>query len=380
MMQKATCSVTPPCPSGATTTARTDGDTQRDLWRLLDALALCRRQYDLTANSLSVLRALISFLPKATPATGALLVWPSNRALCERADGMDERTLRRHIDRLISAGLIQRRASPNGKRFALRCRKTVVAAFGFDLAPLRDNGPAIAATAQQERTQAEVCRALRAEILSLLYHLSETGAPVPESEEAGIRRMLRRKYDVITLTGTRDALRKSFRQTCTAPREMTVNDSQIDRHIQNTNKESFDSVPLQSHQPERNCDQPTPEKHLIPADDDLTLTECLNATSESRTFTHETVQSWTDVLRLADMLGPMIGIGTELAEHAKRTMGPLKAAVSILCIIQQSTRIHHPAAYLRRLAILAEDGKYSIRAMVRAALRSRFTAANHASA
>ena len=74
-------------------------ESVQQLWRLLDALALCRGRYDLTTNSLSVLRALISFLPKdAVCEHGPIVVWPSNQTLAERADGMDERTFRRHLD------------------------------------------------------------------------------------------------------------------------------------------------------------------------------------------------------------------------------------------------------------------------------------------
>ncbi|WP_371328623.1 helix-turn-helix domain-containing protein [Shinella sp. HZN7] len=46
-------------------------------------------------------------------------------------------TLRRHLAALVEAGLIERRDSPNGKRYAHRGRGGEIgAAFGFSLAPL----------------------------------------------------------------------------------------------------------------------------------------------------------------------------------------------------------------------------------------------------
>jgi hypothetical protein len=46
------------------------------------------------------------------------IVFPSNRVLAFRADKMKEPTLRRHLQKLVEAGLIIRRDSPNGKRYA----------------------------------------------------------------------------------------------------------------------------------------------------------------------------------------------------------------------------------------------------------------------
>lgn len=357
---------------------KTEG-VQHRLWRLLDSLALCRRQYDLTANSLSVLRALISFLPKTASDTDALIVWPSNRSLCERADGMDERTLRRHIGRLVDAGLIHRHASSNGKRFALRQRKIVVTAFGFDLTPMSQNADAITAAAHEAREQAEDCRALRTEILTLLHSLSKAGTGLAQDDDASIRRMLRRRVDLPALAETRDKLLKAQQETSHPAAEMTACDRQIDRHQQRTEKDSYDSVCRDAAASETPAQTREGLRTKIPADDpEITLAECLDATTESRCFAQEPVRGWADFIHLADSLGPMIGIGRELAEHAKRAMGPLQAAISILCVIQRSQHIQRPAAYLRRLAVLAEQGKYSLKSLIRSAGRARFAAVNPA--
>ena len=79
-----------------------------------------------------------SFYPETT-LTGEddLIVFPSNELLCLRTHGMPPSTLRRHLAALVDAGLIVRRDSPNGKRYARKGRAgEIQLAFGFDLAPL----------------------------------------------------------------------------------------------------------------------------------------------------------------------------------------------------------------------------------------------------
>jgi replication initiation protein RepC len=54
-----------------------------------------------------------------------------------RANGMPPTTLRRHLAVLVDCGLIVRRDSPNGKRFARKGRGgQVEQAYGFDLSPI----------------------------------------------------------------------------------------------------------------------------------------------------------------------------------------------------------------------------------------------------
>ncbi len=67
---------------------------------------------------------------------------------------MAEVTLRRHLAALVEAGLIVRRDSPNGKRYARRGPAGEAAAvFGFDLAPLVVQAVAFEAEAEALRRQ-----------------------------------------------------------------------------------------------------------------------------------------------------------------------------------------------------------------------------------
>ena len=107
-------------------------------WNIFHAICTARPRLGVSERSLSVLNALLTFHPE-TALTGEddLIVFPSNDKLTLRAHGMPASTLRRHLAVLVDAGLIIRRDSPNGKRYARKDNAgEIELAFGFDLSPL----------------------------------------------------------------------------------------------------------------------------------------------------------------------------------------------------------------------------------------------------
>ena len=106
-------------------------------WDILRDLTEARHVYQLSDRALAVLQALLSFHPETELNSDGrnLVVFPSNAALCARLGGMACSTMRRHLADLVRAGVVGRRDSPNGKRFA-RFGGAEVQAFGFDLTPL----------------------------------------------------------------------------------------------------------------------------------------------------------------------------------------------------------------------------------------------------
>ena len=107
-------------------------------WQIFRAICTARPRLGVSERALAVLNALLSFHPETT-LTGEddLIVFPSNEQLCLRTHGMPPSTLRRQLAALVDAGLIVRRDSPNGKRYARKGRGGgIKLAFGFDLAPL----------------------------------------------------------------------------------------------------------------------------------------------------------------------------------------------------------------------------------------------------
>ncbi|MBM3654830.1 MAG: replication initiation protein RepC, partial [Alphaproteobacteria bacterium] len=162
-------------------------------WRLFRALTEAKGPLGVTDRALSVLHALLSFhqetaltLPEAeavegesdSPAPG-IVVFPSNRELSIRAHGMAPATLRRHLASLVEAGLIIRRDSPNGKRFARRGQGGEIAeAFGFDLTPLIARAAEIENLAEEVRVENRAIALLREKITIVrrdIVKIIETG-------------------------------------------------------------------------------------------------------------------------------------------------------------------------------------------------------------
>jgi replication initiation protein RepC len=100
-----------------------------------------REPLGLKGTSISLLRAMISFI-KGDQITAAgddsHVCFASNTALAKRTH-VSIQTVERHIAKLVSLGLLTRRSSANGKRWARRDRNgRVVLATGLSLLPLSD--------------------------------------------------------------------------------------------------------------------------------------------------------------------------------------------------------------------------------------------------
>src|SRR6202021_2035630 len=129
-------------------------------WQIFRAICTARPRLGVSERALAVLNALLSFHPE-TPLTGddELIVFPSNEHLCLRTHGMPASTLRRLLAVLVGAGLIVRRDSPNGKRYARKGRGgEITFAFGFDLSPLAARAEEFERMAEQIEAEARAVR------------------------------------------------------------------------------------------------------------------------------------------------------------------------------------------------------------------------------
>src|SRR5271154_4628716 len=129
-------------------------------WRIFRAICTARPALCVSERSLAVLNALLSFHPETTLAAGDdLIVFPSNEQLCLRTHGMPPSTLRRQLAALVDAGLIVRRDSPNGKRYARKGRGgEITLAFGFDLSPLAARAEEFERMAEEIEAEARAIR------------------------------------------------------------------------------------------------------------------------------------------------------------------------------------------------------------------------------
>lgn len=107
-------------------------------WHVFHDVRDAKEYLGVTDRALAILNALLTFYPETgLYGDGDPIVFPSNEHLIIRANGMSPATLRRHLAVLVDAGLIIRRDSPNGKRFARKGEGGAIEqAYGFDLMPL----------------------------------------------------------------------------------------------------------------------------------------------------------------------------------------------------------------------------------------------------
>ncbi|WP_406871223.1 plasmid replication protein RepC (plasmid) [Thioclava sp. 'Guangxiensis'] len=348
-----------------------------DKWQLFKQLTAARETYGLKPAALAVLNALLTFHPHRTLAEGdTTIVFPANRSLIERCNGMSESTLRRHLNALVNAGLILRHDSPNGKRYARRSGEQIYMAFGFDLRPLilREGEIADAAAAahiaQQRRKALHDAISLLLRDASALLHLS----PLKQTQTEEINQIWREKRRKLTAA----ALEELYHVANTIvsalksliPNEksedLTGNASQNDCHSEIKNKLIKDSDSTEK-------TEQTIKKRPAPAE--LDLQNVLNVCSDASDYCETPMQSWQDAIALSHYLAPMMGITQETLHHAQDTMGPEAAASTVLALLQRSSEIRNPGGYLRRLTHQAETFSYNPAGLLRMLQKRQLQAA-----
>ncbi|UWQ43512.1 replication initiator RepC (plasmid) [Leisingera aquaemixtae] len=348
-----------------------------DKWDLLAALTHAAAEFDLSHRTLGVLKALLTFFPeRALPAEpDSAIVFPSNRKLMERLNGMPESTLRRHLAVLTRIGIVSRKNSPNRKRYARRSGDDTALAFGFDLSPLARHAGQIFDAALAAKARAGHLAVLRDRVAVLRQKLSELADGAAELLEAA-RRLLRRKPCETELARMAETLREEIasRTADQAPqpsrlpsREMSGSTSQNERHIQHSLKKDSDSEAAQPAVPCSPSDRAdaTGEE----AENGNGLSTVLRACPEVQSYYPGGLRSWQDADRIAEKLSPMMGIAMPVLSDARAAMGRRDAATAVMCILEKLGTIRSPGAYLRRLAQKARAGQFSTKPMLDALLQ-----------
>ncbi len=327
----------------------TPGKTKDPRWSLLDLVRRCRKPLGLRDRDVAVLRGLLSFVPQsADPST--LVVFASNRALIERCDGIDERTLRRRLTHLNANGLLARKSSPNGKRYRVQDEHTEARlTYGIDLAPLfaiRDHLIALAEECSQEEIR---CKALRSVIGDILYHQAADIQPaVREIAYRSLRRSLSSDQLADLIQELQGELSRASAETSSVTNGLTVSDRQNDRHIQKSKKENYESECTAAEASLGDCQSYT-SSTVVERGDDITVSECMALAKNAASFALVTAQDWGDVVRLSDTLAPAVGLARADVEIARKTMGALGSTLAILGIVEAFDRIRRPRAYLQAL-------------------------------
>ncbi|MGC9371101.1 MAG: plasmid replication protein RepC [Paracoccaceae bacterium] len=364
-------------------------------WELFRELCTAKAAFGVTDRELTVLNALLSFHPEATLSdNGNLIVFPSNAALSERAHGMAESTLRRHLAGLVQAGLIRRHDSPNGKRYAARgADGEVTRAFGFDLRPLLEQGRAIVSAAAEARAAADRLRRLREEVTLMkrdavkLAVYGEEARPHPAWEALQARllevhKRLRRNLAYQAVEEIRaelvDILRDIRVHLSAETEEMSGSDAETERHYQNSNEDSHD-FELRQEKGEGSGVAPAaePEGQGESGADEprLPLALVLKAAPDILPYAGDDIRSWHELVAAAGFVRGMMGISPDAWRCAQEAMGPVTAAITLACMLQRVSEIRSPGGYLRALTTKAGQGAFSPGPMVMALLNSGARAA-----
>jgi replication initiation protein RepC len=353
-------------------------------WQICRTLTEVRERIGVTDRSLSVLSALLSFHPETAlslpkPRAGAaddplaasgegasascdLIVFPSNRQLGQRAHGMAPATLWRHLTALVEAGLIIRRDSPNGKRYARKDasgQERFSDAFGFDLTPLVARAPEFEALAEEERA-AQKTRYLTKERISLLRR--DVSKSIALGLDESLRgdwesyrqramalmtplRRIRDDRDLEALAAELAALRMDVTkalESCVNVPDSMCNDHHSEQHQSNSKTNGNSDLEPASKKEGRKVEvgrgveaaastASEPEVKIYP------LGLVMEACPDVREYAPGgQVKSWSEFLAAAGAVRPMIGISPDAWREAQDVLGKLEAHVVVATILQRS--------------------------------------------
>ncbi|WP_026283166.1 plasmid replication protein RepC [Rhizobium sp. 2MFCol3.1] len=364
-----------------------------DKWKVKRDASAAMEQLGLQSNSLAVLDALLSFYPEnELRQDGQLVVYPSNLQLSLRANGMPGSTLRRHLALLVEAGLIMRKDSANGKRYARKDGAgDVERAFGFDLAPLLARAEELAAMAQEViaartrlRKSKEDLTICRRDVRKLIT------AAIEEDVEGGDWYAIEAAYTAIVGRLPRVA---SLGEVTRALDEMLVlrteilnrlekhdksvflgtNDAHIERHIHNSNPDSPNEFEQSSEKEleAKSVEDTRAKKQSREPLKVFALGTVLRACPQIVGYgPGGSITSWRDFMSAGVVVRSMLGITPSAYQQACDVMGQENAAVSVACMLERANMINSPGGYLRDLTGRAQRGAFSLGPMLMALLKA----------
>ncbi|NTF72582.1 plasmid replication protein RepC [Rhizobium rhizogenes] len=360
-----------------------------DKWKVFRDASAAMELLGIQSNSLAVLDALLSFHPETELRQEAqLIVFPSNAQLALRAHGMAGATLRRHIAMLVESGLIVRKDSANGKRYARKDGAgQIERAFGFDLSPLLARSEELAMMAQQVmadraafRMAKESLTICRRDVRKLITAAMEEGAegdwqaveevyvelvgripraPTLADVESVLEEMWMLQEEIINRLEIRDNSENN-----------STNAAQSEQHIQNSKPESLNELEPRSEK----------EQGAKPSEIDRARSEPIKAFPLGMILKacptignygpSGAVASWRDLMSAAVVVRSMLGVSPSAYQDACEAMGPENAAAAMACILERANFINSPGGYLRDLTRRSELGKFSLGPMIMALLKA----------
>lgn len=370
-------------------TSRIEEGKSANKWKVFRDASEAREVLGLQDRSLAVLDALLSFYPENELRQDAqLVVFPSNIQLSIRAHGIAGATLRRHLAVLVDTGLIIRKDSANGKRYARKGGDgSIEHAYGFDISPLLMRAEELACLAQQVaadriafRQAKENLTICRRDIRKLITAAVEEGAAgdwdgieeryiaivgeiprnptLAELDDLGLR-MSSLREDIVKLLNSEDFSSK-----------MNVSDAHIERHIQNSNTNTPHELEPSSRKEQgaKPNEDKQPRHGPIKA---FPIGLVLRACPEISNYRPDgQIRNWRELMTAAVVVRSMLGVSPSAYQEACEAMGPENAAVTIACILERGGHINSPGGYLRDLTSKAKRGEFSLGPVLMALLRA----------
>jgi replication initiation protein RepC len=348
-------------------------------WQLFRTLTEIRERLGVSDRSLSLLNALLTFHPETAlslpkqkveaadtdsedgvHASCDLVVFPSNKQLCLRAHGMGEKTVRNHLTALVATGLIIRRDSPNGKRYARKDasgQERFSDAFGFDLTPLVARAAEFEVLAEEIKRERRHFHLLkerislhRRDIAKLIALALDEALPGPwetyRQGYLGLLKPLRRLRDAgeaAALEADLAALRQDVAKTLESFAEASINtgdDGMNVRHQSNSKTKPTSEFEPASKKEGGDAESPI---SIDGADAETVETKAyplgmvMEACPDLRDYgPGARVKTWSDFLEAVRVVRPMIGISPDAWASAREVLGEMPAHVVVATILQRS--------------------------------------------
>jgi replication initiation protein RepC len=309
---------------------------------------------------------------------------------------MSPATLRRHLAMLVDNGVIVRRDSPNGKRYARRDRAgELELAFGFDLGPLVARAEEFEAWAEEVRAEERALKLAREriticrrDIAKMIATGIEEAVPTRRGGQGPadwteIHALYRRILGRIPRTATRLILDPIAEELSLLADEILIlleshaetmnlsgNESQTERHKQNSNPNPI--IDLEPDLPRRQGAAPEPQPSTASGPEKTyPLGMVLDACPDIVDYAKNGVSNWRDFLATAAVVRSMLGISPSAWEEAQSVLGGVQAAIVVAAILQRGEAINSAGGYLRDLTRKAQANEFSLGPMLMALIGNR---------
>jgi len=333
-----------------------------ETWAIYQMIRDAAPSLGLKPKVMQTLAAMISCLRRGR----GTICFASTRELMRRLAGVSERTIRRHVLDLAEIGILERRDSPNCKRYVSRGTSSGDSiAFGFDLQPMIDARDRWLGVLELHNRNALECRHLVTRIKDLLARLEKEDADPDMLADA--RKYARRKLPVDQLRELRDRLQAVLSEHIEkaigngaselappplpyhaspadinlpgahVPAEMAGSGGQNGRNHSKSKTEEIDK-------------KGTNASYVWTRGEIATLLGKLtSACPDTLCFAERPLRTELDIVLLGRQLAPMIGIRPALLDEASSNLGAVAAAVSVMVMVNMHGRIRNMEAYFRSL-------------------------------